>query len=216
MNWAQFIRPYAIAALAAAALAGASPARAAGQSSLFGTAEIRNDNLAPMTHWTGMIERMRTTPEPFADVCEDPAEQVCHLKQWDDFLDSIKGRDQRAQLDKVNAYMNQFAYIDDITNWGRANYWEAPLEFLHKSGDCKDYAIAKYMSLRYLGWPVDELRLVVVRDMNLNADHAVLAIYFNDQILILDNQIRDVANADSIHHYRPYYSINEQHWWFHH
>ncbi|HUK58655.1 MAG TPA: transglutaminase-like cysteine peptidase [Stellaceae bacterium] len=215
MNWAQLIRRYALVTLALAMLTSAAPARAASPP-LFGTAEIRNDNLAPMTHWTGMIERMRRTPEPFADVCEAPGDQLCHLKQWNGFLDGVKGLDPRAQLDKVNAYMNQFGYIDDITNWGRANYWEAPLEFLHKSGDCKDYAIAKYMSLRYLGWPVDALRLVVVRDMNLSADHAVLAVYVGDQILILDNQIRDVTNAASIHHYRPYYSINEAHWWFHH
>ena len=216
MYRAQIIGLYAAAVLAATALAGVPAARAESHLSLFGTAEIENDNLAPMTHWTGMIERMRTTPEPFADVCEEAEEQLCHLKQWNGFLDGIKGLDQRTQLDKVNAFMNQFPYIDDITNWGRANYWEAPLEFLHKSGDCKDYAIAKYMSLRYLGWPVDELRLVVLRDMNLSADHAVLAVYFDDRILVLDNQIRDVINADSIHHYHPYYSINEEHWWFHH
>jgi predicted transglutaminase-like cysteine proteinase len=213
MNWAQLIRRYALVAMTLAALTGT--ARAA-TPPLFGTAEIRNDNLAPMTHWTGMIERMRSTPEPFAEVCEAPDERLCHLKDWNGFLDGVKGLDPRAQLDKVNAYMNQFRYIDDITNWGRANYWEAPLEFLSKSGDCKDYAIAKYMSLRYLGWPVDSLRLVVVRDMNLNADHAILAVYVGDEILILDNQIHDVTNAASIHHYRPYYSINEAHWWFHH
>jgi predicted transglutaminase-like cysteine proteinase len=210
-----YTRMYAIAALAAASLCNGATAWAEGPA-LFGTSEIESDNLAPMTHWTGMIERMKTTPEPFSDVCEAPAEELCHLKQWNHFLDGIKGLDPRTQLDKVNAFMNSFAYIDDITNWGRANYWEVPLEFLHKSGDCKDYAIAKYMSLRYLGWPIESLRLVVVRDMNLSADHAVLAVYVNDQILVLDNQIRDVTNADSIHHYRPYYSINEEHWWFHH
>jgi len=205
-----------IAVLAAALLLAGPAAQAAGHWSLFGTAEIENDNLAPMTHWTGMIERMRATPEPFADECEAADVQLCHLKQWNQFLDGVKGLDARAQLDRVNAYMNHFPYIDDITNWGRANYWEAPLEFLHKSGDCKDYAIAKYMSLRYLGWPIDSLRLVVVRDMNLNADHAVLAVSLDGAILVLDNQIAAVTNEDSIHHYRPYYSINEQHWWFHH
>ena len=132
------------------------------------------------------------------------------------FSTALKSVDRRAQLDLVNDFMNKFPYIEDIVNWGQANYWEAPLEFLHKSGDCKDYAIAKYMSLRYLGWPVDALRLVVLRDVNLSADHAVLAVYTADGILILDNQIRDVTNAQNIHHYRPYYSINEQYWWFHH
>jgi predicted transglutaminase-like cysteine proteinase len=210
------MRWYAIVALACAAALGAPVARAIDYPKLFGTSEIRSDRLSMFTHWTNMIERMRTTPEPFADACEDPAAKLCHLKQWDAFLDSIKGLDQRTQLDKVNAFMNAFPYIDDIANWGRENRWETPLEFLARSGDCKDYAIAKYMSLRFLGWPVAELRIVVLRDVNLNADHAVLAVYRGDEILILDNQIAQVTNADSIHHYKPYYSLNEDYWWFHH
>jgi predicted transglutaminase-like cysteine proteinase len=193
----------------------ARDAEAESHPKLFGTTETRSSQLGVFTHWTGMIERMRTTPEPFSNVCEVPQEGRCHLKDWNSFLDGLKGLDRHAQLERVNAFMNAFPYIDDITNWGRANYWEAPLEFLHKSGDCKDYAIAKYMSLRYLGWPIDELRIVVVRDVNLSADHAILAVYIDGQILILDNQIRQVTNAESIHHYRPYYSINEEAWWFH-
>jgi predicted transglutaminase-like cysteine proteinase len=191
-------------------------ARAMDYPKLFGTSEIRSDRLTLFTHWTDMIERMRTTPEPFADACEDPAAKLCHLKEWDAFLDSVKALDQRTQLDRVNEFMNAFPYIDDIANWGRENRWETPLEFLARSGDCKDYAIAKYMSLRYLGWPIDQLRIVVLRDVNLNADRAVLAVYVGDEILILDNQIAQVTNADNIHHYRPYYSINEDYWWFHH
>ena len=182
---------------------------------LFGTTEIRSSQLAPFTHWEEMLNRMRTTPEPFSDACEAPQDRLCHLRAWNQFLVGERGRAKRDQLDEVNAFINKFPYIDDITNWGRTNYWETPLEFLHKSGDCKDYAIAKYMSLRYLDWPIDELRLVVLRDINLSADHAVLAVYFNDDILILDNQIHQVTNADSIHHYRPYYSINEEYWWLH-
>ena len=196
-------------------MAGAPADMARASTKLFGTSEVRSDKLTPFTHWTGVIERMRATPEPFDDSCEMPASRLCHLKEWNAFLQSVKGLDRRAQLDQVNSFMNKFPYTDDIVNWGQTNYWETPLEFLHRSGDCKDYAITKYMSLRFLGWPVDELRLVVVRDVNLNADHAVLAVYIDDQILVLDNQIRAVTNADSIHHYRPYYSINEHYWWFH-
>jgi predicted transglutaminase-like cysteine proteinase len=202
-----------VLALACAAMSGGFADGARAGARLFGTSEVRSDQLAPFTHWTGMIERMRATPEPFADACETAA--ACHLKAWNAFLQSVKGLDRRAQLDQVNGFLNKFPYTDDIVNWGQRNYWETPLEFLGKSGDCKDYAITKYMSLRFLGWPVDELRVVVVRDVNLNADHAVLAVYLDDQILVLDNQIGAVTNADSIHHYRPYYSINEQYWWFH-
>jgi predicted transglutaminase-like cysteine proteinase len=182
---------------------------------LFGTTEIRNDDLAVFTKWTGMLDRMRQTPEPFVDQCELPQAGRCHLKEWNAYLDGIKDRSKRDQLDAVNATMNRFPYIEDIVNWGVKEYWETPLEFLFKSGNCKDYAIAKYMSLRYLGWPVDALRVVVLRDLNLQLDHAVVAAYLDDQIYVLDNQINTVVNASSIHHYRPYYSINEEHWWLH-
>ncbi len=183
--------------------------------SLFGTTEIRNDQLTPFTKWTGVLDRIRQTPEPFDDACELPQANRCHLKQWNAFLDGLKGRSQIEQLDQVNAAMNNFPYIEDIVNWGVKEYWETPLEFLYKSGTCKDYAIAKYMSLRYLGWPTEALRVVVLRDLNLQLDHAVVAVYIDNRILVLDNQIHSVVNADSIHHYRPYYSINEEHWWLH-
>ena len=32
---------------------------------------------------------------------------------------------------------------------------------------------------------------------------------------MLDNQIPEVAPVAGIHHYRPYYSINETGWWLH-
>lgn len=182
---------------------------------LFGTTEIRNDQLTFFTKWTGVLGRMRQTPEPFEETCEVPQANRCHLKDWNAFLDGLKGLGKTDQLDRVNAAMNNFPYIEDIVNWGVKEYWETPLEFLYKSGTCKDYAIAKYMSLRYLGWPVDALRVVVLRDLNLQLDHAIVAVYLDDQIYVLDNQIHHVVNAASIHHYRPYYSINEEHWWLH-
>jgi predicted transglutaminase-like cysteine proteinase len=183
--------------------------------SLFGTTETRNDQLTFFTKWTGVLDRIRQTPEPFDDTCELPQADRCHLKEWNAFLDGLKGRSKIEQLDQVNAAMNHFPYIEDIVNWGVKEYWETPLEFLYKSGTCKDYAIAKYMSLRYLGWPIDSLRVVVLRDLNLQLDHAIVVAYVDNKILVLDNQIHSVVNADSIHHYRPYYSINEEHWWLH-
>ena len=144
-----------------------------------------------------------------------PAAQRCHLKQWNAFLSSIKALDGQTQLQEVNGFMNKFPYIEDIINWGTSDYWETPLEFLHKSGDCKDYAIAKYMSLRFLGWSADRLRVVVLQDLNLRLTHAILVVEMDGKALVLDNQIRHVVSAESIHHYRPIYSLNERHWWLH-
>ena len=187
-------------------------AAAAGETGLFGATETRGDNLLMFGKWDGVLARIQQTPEPFADACEGPGFR-CHLKEWNTFLLGIKSLDKMAQLEAVNDFMNKFQYIEDVVNWGKEDYWETPLEFLQFSGDCKDYAIAKYMSLRYLGWPDDQLRLVVVQDLNLHLGHAILVVYSDGKTIALDNQIRHLIGTENIHHYRPVYAVNESHWW---
>jgi predicted transglutaminase-like cysteine proteinase len=84
-----------------------------------------------------------------------------------------------------------------------------------KFGDCEDYAIAKFLSLKRLGWTDDELRVAAVKDLNLNVGHAVLIVYYGGKTWVLDNQIRRVVATASIRHYQPVYSINETSWWRH-
>ena len=113
--------------------------------------------------------------------------------------------------------------MTDMVNWGQADYWETIHEFLRQDGDCEDYAIAKYFSLKALGFDPATMRIVIVEDMNLHTPHAVLAVYASanpgdgkgDAPLILDNQLPHPVKATSILHYRPIYSINETAWWFH-
>ncbi len=182
---------------------------------IFGSVAVPMANLQMLPQWTAVIGRMRQTAEPFQDICEAPP-SLCHLKQWNAFLISIKGLDKQSQLSRVNDFMNNFPYVTDIMNWARNDFWETPLEFQHKGGECKDYAVAKYWSLRYLGWPVDQLRVVVLQDLNLRIAHAILVVDQDNQALVLDSQIKGrVVNASSINHYRATYSLNELHWWLH-
>jgi predicted transglutaminase-like cysteine proteinase len=188
----------------------------AGAPRLFGTSEVQHENAERVfLQWRNMLARMRATPEPFEDACEARPPGPCHLKEWNAFLLRLSERPAVVQLTEVNDFLNGFPYVEDIVNWGVSEYWETPLEFLHRSGDCEDYAIAKYMSLRFLGWPAASLRIVVLDDLNLRIAHAVLAVYQSDDILILDNQIRSLVYARAIRHYRPVYSLNELHWWTH-
>ena len=48
-------------------------------------------------------------------------------------------------------------YLEDLANYGLPDYWATPLQFLDRDGDCEDYAIAKFVSLRELGFAADEL-----------------------------------------------------------
>jgi len=119
------------------------------------------------------------------------------------------------KLNAVNRNINKHKYVTDLANWGVEDYWETPKEFSLKDGDCEDFAIAKFKSLLYLGFSNEDMRIVVLQDLNLNIAHAVLAVYVNGEPYILDNQAEQVIPADEIKHYMPIYSINETTWWRH-
>jgi predicted transglutaminase-like cysteine proteinase len=192
----------------------ASPAFSA-HNSYFDMTEERSDDIAPFKRWTGMMvrfEKQRTVPD---EECGSIRFHPCAILDWKALLLSIRGKPLRQQLDIVNEWGNEHPYIADELNWGEGNYWETPYEFMEVSGNCKDYAITKYYSLRALGVPADQMRVIVLQDLNLGGIiHAVLGVYDdNDELLILDNQAKEVRPAMKIYHYRPVYGINEDAWW---
>ena len=93
---------------------------------------------------------------------------TCKAKEWNAFIDSVRTLPREEQVRAVNREMNDKPYVTDPVNWHMADYWATPLQFLRKDGDCEDYAISKYMALKALGFCVDEMRIVVLQDTNLN------------------------------------------------
>ncbi|HJS30617.1 MAG TPA: transglutaminase-like cysteine peptidase [Alphaproteobacteria bacterium] len=182
---------------------------------LFGAREIRGANFAPFPKWTGLIERQVNEHVLYDGPCSARRFNRCHLAEWRALLKELDGKTRREQIEAVNQFMNRAPYIIDPVNYRVSDYWATPLQFLNKDGDCEDYAIAKYISLRELGFPTEILRIVVLDDLNLGIAHAVLAVYLDGDALILDNQISHVIAAARIRHYRPIYSINEEYWWLH-
>lgn len=134
-------------------------------------------------------------------------------KNWSDFLEDQKGKSPREQIKAVNAYMNKTRYITDIVNWGMRDYWATPLEFARRNGDCEDFAIAKFFSLLHLGFDNDDMRIVILKDHHIKAMHAVLVVRQGGDLLLLDNQIKALTNAEKVYHYDPIYSVNEDAWW---
>ena len=52
----------------------------------------------------------------------------------------------------MNRFFNNIRFRSDQKTWGKEDYWALPREFLNRGiGDCEDYAIAKYITLRRLG-----------------------------------------------------------------
>ena len=115
----------------------------------------------------------------------------------------------------VNAFWNTWPYKEDIANWHKQDYWAIPAEFLKKSGDCEDYSIIKYFTLKELGIPPEKMRIVVVRDTVRNFAHAILAVYLNGDVYILDNLSNTVLSHTRLRQYMPQYSVNEFSRWAH-
>jgi len=61
--------------------------------------------------------------------------------------------------------------------------------------------------------PMRIMRLVVLRNIHRQVDHAVLVGTVGKQNLMLDNLAPRVVAAASNPNYRAYYSINEAGWW---
>lgn len=182
---------------------------------LFQSREIRSTSLAAFKQWLSVMDRYSRERKLENGPCTDADPPICHLVEWKAFLSGLRGKSRMDQLQEVNRYMNAHPYILDMVNWGVQDYWETPKEFLDRNGDCEDYAIAKFYSLRALGMDNTNLRIVVLQDMNLQISHAILVAYVDGKAFALDNQIPEVVSTEIIHHYRPFYSINEEAWWLH-
>ena len=195
--------------------ASAAAEKAEASPSFFKTVETQSDNMKPFKKWTAALTRYTKAEAEQKGGCDSKKFNKCHYDEWIAFLDTVRGMDKLAQLKAVNKQMNKSKYIVDQANWGTKDYWATPFEFMAKFGDCEDYAITKFMSLKQLGYDAMDLRVVAVKDMNLKVGHAVLAVFLDGKVYILDNQIKIVVEAKKIRHYQPVFSINEMHWWRH-
>lgn len=187
---------------------GSAPAEARTYPRIFGSIELFSKKTQRFPKWLTMLDRFQDGNK----TCET---STCTTRGWREFIADLQGKDVKTQLKEVNRAFNSKRYILDINNWGQEDYWATPYQFLKKNGDCEDFAIAKYMTLKAVGVPVEDMRVVALQDLNLNLGHAVLVVYVGDEPLLLDNQIASVVPANSIRHYQPVFSINEMGWWLH-
>lgn len=195
------------------------------EAALFGSSEVRRGAPTVFAKWIDMLARPgnEAGPNPAAGAarlvgsgdCVPNPRFACARMSVDQVLGQIARGDQRALLARVNALLNDTRYLTDLENYGVSDYWATVFQFLRRDGDCEDYAIAKYMVLKRMGFTTDQLRVVVVQDLNLGVPHAILAVYVDGAAYILDNQIQQVMSDRAIAHYRPIYSINETAWWLH-
>ena len=74
----------------------------------------------------------------------------------------------------------------------------------------EDYAIVKYVALRQSEIIPDDLRLVIVRDIKDQTNHAVLAVRYEEKWLVLDNRTLVMVNADTAQYYYPLFVLDQR------
>lgn len=136
------------------------------------------------------------------------------VEGWQKLLESAENHalPEKEKLELVNQFFNSnVQFINDIDLWNKNDYWATPLEMLSiGAGDCEDYSIAKYFTLRELGVDEDKLRITYVKAVELDQAHMVLT-YFETKRsvpLVLDNLIPDIKPASRRHDLIPVYSFN--------
>jgi predicted transglutaminase-like cysteine proteinase len=147
------------------------------------------------------------------------SQAVLAVNQWRELVVKSHGLPEIEQIARVNDFFNRrILFLDDAEVWGKADYWATPLETLGRGqGDCEDFAIAKYVSLRSVGIPLDKLRLTYVRAQlgEGSQAHMVLAYYANPRAepLILDNLIGEIRPASRRPDLFPVFSFNSEGLW---
>ncbi len=133
------------------------------------------------------------------------------LVAWEGLIIQDMSMTDLDKLKRVNDFLNQMEFVDDRIHWKKEDYWATPIEFLAtQGGDCEDFAIAKYFTLKTMGVDEEKLNLTYVKSLNLNVHHMVLT-YFSTadaEPLILDNLVREIKSASQRTDLIPIYSFN--------
>lgn len=145
-------------------------------------------------------------------------------RSWEAMIrQASQASSERQKLEIVNQFVHQqIRYRTDQRLYGVEDYWASPLETLgHGLGDCEDYAILQYVSLRLAGISDDRLRLIYVNARmggprsSITQAHMVLGYYATPtaEPLILDSLISTISPASQRPDLSPVFSFNSEGLW---
>lgn len=178
-----------------------------------------------LPNWAETLARHRSQRVQIETCLAD--ENLCEgrgLKSLRHILLRAVDLEPERQFSLINRYVNNRRYRRDRSHRQLSaiseeeevfrSKWSTLLEFLRRGGDCEDYATAKYFMLRELGFPVDDLRVLVSYDRKVRGYHAVLAVKQpDDSIWFLESNGSIIKGRHR--GYRYIFAVNEQSVWDH-
>ena len=140
--------------------------------------------------------------------CQSPAaaDIADHLRE----LVALRSLDQAEAVQRI---VNGRPYVEDRRQFGVGDLWQTPLAFWANGGDCEDYAIAKYLALRVLGFSDAQLRLTIMTRRSDHEVHAVLLVAVGADWYVADNLKRGLRRLDGYDGWKPEFSVSDAGFW---
>lgn len=175
---------------------------------LFGKMEFKG-SFKNLPAWIRVIEEA-----PKRSIFKDDS-KLNTKTTWGQLRSELEKLSPKEQLVRVNRFWNSWPYREDMAVYKVPDYWAIPEEFAKNSGDCEDYSIAKYYTLRELGFDPDDMRIAIVKETVRNIAHAVLVVYLDGDAFVLDNLSNSVLSHKVLRNYDIQFSVNEKFRWAH-
>jgi predicted transglutaminase-like cysteine proteinase len=170
--------------------------------------------LTPIPLWDSMLDRWQN-----GAACKADAKGLCTTVGWKEAIAAGQGKSGVEQLkainDAFNKNLSRYGYDKDVYQVG--DYWATPYQLLARGGDCEDFAIAKYMALKALGFPEQNMVIVTVMRKLQRDGHAILVVFLGSDGYVLDILNTHVVNQSAAAvSYMPLMGINAQRWLYLH
>merc|ERR1711991_155139 len=151
--------------------------------------------------------KIGTTRAPLIDKWRRVKNAPLGRGPWDREMAGWRRPSPEMQVKAVNIWVNaQLNYKEDRDVWGQSDYWATPREAFftkNRQGDCEDYAILKRAILHALGWKRERLFLMIVKDLVVRIDHALLGVEYGTSALVMDNRHVRVHDMTEVNDYVP-------------
>ena len=162
----------------------------------------REEPVTALPQWNDFSARQQRSLQALANCEQNPA--ACESKEmerWSGLVTDLKAQNKLRQLITVNRWFNRLPYKYDEYAYNSVDYWADTAELLQKRGDCEDFALSKYFTLRRLGFTPDELKITVVYDNEKFLNHAVLMVYTGGTRYMLDSNSDDMGPSPMDYRY---------------
>jgi predicted transglutaminase-like cysteine proteinase len=175
----------------------------------------REQPVSELPKWQDFSARQERSLEALGACLQDKTQCASEeIVRWTKLVEDLTPQNKLRQMITVNRWFNRLPYKYDEYAYETLDYWADTAELLLKKGDCEDYALSKYYTLRQLGFTPDELKITVVYDSYNYTNHAVLMVYTGGTRYMLDINADDMNPEDLGLRYKPLYAFNEKTAWF--